>query len=247
MHLGLGFQSILQKSALAAARQAAGEVAFCYSVRMSKKHAQRNPEVAIRREYGRLAAVYDERWPRYVRASAAQTLDRIHLAESELLLDVACGSGEVLQTLRRTYPSAGAVGIDISLEMLRVAKEKTVPDVPFTSGSAVALPFPSETFDVVVSTSAFHYWHDPLPSLKELLRVLKPGGRLVITDWCDDYLACRICDLYLRLFSASHFKTYGKEELGRLLTAAHFEDVLVERYKISWLWGMMTAQARRPV
>ena len=39
----------------------------------------------------------------------------------------------------------------------------------------------------------------------------------------------------------------GKEELGRLLTAAHFEDVNVERYKISWLWGMMTAQAQRPV
>ena len=214
---------------------------------MSTKDGQRQREVAVRREYCRPAAVYDKRWTHYVRASAEQTLDRINLTESELLLDVGCGSGEVLQSLRRMYPSAGAVGIDISLDMLRVTKEKSVPNVPLTSGSAAALPFPSETFDIVTSTSAFHYWRDPMLSLDELLRVLKPGGRMVITDWCHDYLACRICDRYLRLFNASHFKTYGKEELGRLLTAAHFEDVLVERYKISWLWGMMTAQARRPV
>ena len=74
-----------------------------------------------------------------------------------------------------------------------------------------------------------------------MLRVLRPGGQLVITDWCDDYLACRICDWYLRIFSAAHYRTYGVRQCRTLLERAGARGVAVQRYKINWLWGLMTA------
>jgi hypothetical protein len=59
----------------------------------------------------------------------------------------------------------------------------------------------------------------------------------VITDWCDDYLACRLCSIYLRLLRKAHFRAYTQRECGDLLRRSGFVDVVVERYKIDWLWG----------
>jgi len=72
-------------------------------------------------------------------------------------------------------------------------------------------------------------------------RVLKPGGHLVITDWCDDYLACRICNVYLRLTNRAYYKTYRETECRELLAEAGHPGATIERYKINWLWGLMTA------
>jgi hypothetical protein len=68
---------------------------------------------------------------------------------------------------------------------------------------------------------------------------------VVITDWCDDYLACRICDLLLRWVKGAHFRAYSLEECGRFLKDAGFGSVYLERYKINWLWGLMTASGQK--
>jgi hypothetical protein len=73
-------------------------------------------------------------------------------------------------------------------------------------------------------------------------RCLRTGGALVITDWCDDYLACHVCDWYLRLFSPAHVKAYRERDFVRLLKEAGHLRADIERYKISWLWGLMTAK-----
>ena len=76
-------------------------------------------------------------------------------------------------------------------------------------------------------------------------RVLRPNGRLVVTDWCDEYLACRVCDGWLRLFSRTYFRTYSRRSCARLLRENGYSVTRVDRYKISWLWGLMTATAAR--
>ena len=98
---------------------------------------------------------------------------------------------------------------------------------------------------MIVSTNAFHFFRDPLVVLDEMRRVLKTDGRLVITDWCDEYLSCKVCDLLLRRINRAHGRVYGRAQCRALLEESGFEDVDVDRYRINWLWGMMTARAKR--
>src|SRR5205807_397586 len=97
-------------------------------------------------------------------------------------------------------------------------------------------------FAVVASVSAFHYFARPADALAEVRRVLRPGGELVLTDWCHDFLTCRACDWLLRRRIGAHRRAYGARECRRLLEGAGLEVIRLERYKISWLWGLMTAR-----
>jgi ubiquinone/menaquinone biosynthesis C-methylase UbiE len=129
--------------------------------------------------------------------------------------------------------------------MLAVARRRLPAELDLREGWAERLPCETESFDIVVSCNIFHYVRQPAAALGEMARVLRPGGRLVITDWCDDYLACRLCDWYLRRFSRAHFKVYRERDCLNLLRAAGHAEPRVERYKISWLWGLMTARVRK--
>ncbi len=198
-------------------------------------------------EFARLAPRYDAKWSFYIRATVRETVARLRLRPEDRLLDVGCGTGALLRELARSHPAALLAGVDPVPEMLAVARRRLPPEVELLEGCAERLPFAAGRFDVIVSCNMFHYLRQPGAALAEMARVLRPGGRLVITDWCDDYLACRICDVYLRLFDRAHFRMYGRRECARLLREQGYADVQVDRYKINWLWGLMTAAVTRPV
>ena len=113
-------------------------------------------------------------------------------------------------------------GVDPVAEMLEIAGRKLGDRARLRVGYANALPWPDASFDTVVSCNMFHYVTHPAPSLLEIKRVLHPGGTLVITDWCDDYFACRLCNIYLRMTNRAYYKTYRQRECGDLLRAAGF-------------------------
>jgi ubiquinone/menaquinone biosynthesis C-methylase UbiE len=205
----------------------------------------RHREVA--REYRRLAPRYDKRWASYIEATVRETMRRLPPDLGERVLDVACGTGALLEAVGAAHPRIWLAGVDISPDMLEVARRKLPAGIELQVASAEALPFGDASFDTVVTTNSFHFFHAPNAALAEMRRVLRPGGALVVTDWCDDYLACRICDRLLRLFSAAHHRIYGSDECRALLEGADFEAIVVERYKIDWLWGLMTATARKPL
>jgi ubiquinone/menaquinone biosynthesis C-methylase UbiE len=198
-------------------------------------------------EYSRAAKDYDEKWSFYVDSTTRETMRRLDLQGSERVLDVGCGTGELLARLAAKYPALRLAGLDPVPEMLAVARAKLRPGVDLRVGWANELPWPDGRFDVVVSCNMFHYITHPVAAVGEMERVLRPGGRIVITDWCDDYLACRLCNVYLRLVSKAHYKTYRQAECVSLLKQAGHARAIVERYKISWLWGLMTATAEKPV
>jgi ubiquinone/menaquinone biosynthesis C-methylase UbiE len=192
-------------------------------------------------EYARGAERYDEKWAFYIEATTRETLRRLPMTATARVLDVGCGTGELLRRLAARYPDAVLAGLDPVAEMLAMAADKLGGTQDLRIGYADALPWSSGSFDVVASCNMFHYITHPVAALREMARVLRPGGTIVLTDWCDDYLACRVCNLYLRLTNRAFYKTYRQAECLDLLRRAGFGEVKLERYKISWLWGLMTA------
>jgi ubiquinone/menaquinone biosynthesis C-methylase UbiE len=199
---------------------------------------------SIKEEYGRLAARYDDRWAAYVRRTTERTLEHLRPRGGERILDLGCGTGALLRAMVRH--DAHAVGVDLSMPMLQVARHGTPETMALAAGEAGLLPLRAATFDAVVSVSSFHYWPDPARAVREVARVLRPGGRFVLTDWCDDFVACRLCDRWLRLTRAAYQRIYGGAECRALVEGGGFAVEKLVQYKVSWLWGMMTLVARVP-
>lgn len=200
-----------------------------------------NPRREVVREYSRLASIYDGKWSSYVEATTRETVRRVPSRPTDRILDVGCGTGALLHCLASVHPPENLVGIDPVAQMRDRARRKLPSPVELREAWAESLPFDDGAFDVVLSCNMFHYLPDPPTALREMSRVLRPGGRLVVTDWCDDFWACRLCDLYLRLTSRTHVRTYRLHECARMLAMPGHTLVGIDRYKIDWLWGMMTA------
>ncbi|MGG6294827.1 methyltransferase domain-containing protein [Leptolyngbya sp. AN02str] len=107
-----------------------------------------------------------------------------HLPAGTTVLDVGCGIGGSSRILARDY-GFDVTGITISPQQVKRAQELTPPDVnaKFRVDDAMALSFPDESFDVVWSVEAGPHMPDKATFAQELLRVLKPGGILVVADW----------------------------------------------------------------
>lgn len=114
-----------------------------------------------------------------------------HLAAGSRVLDVGCGQGENTLEIARVLQSRGGSaeqvhGLDVSEERVGVAKEKAEEaqlNVSFSQGSATELPFEDDSFDVAVASQVLHHVTDPLAALKELQRVVRPGGIVVARDF----------------------------------------------------------------
>ncbi len=169
----------------------------------------------------------------------------MHVNPTGSILDVGCGTGALLNELAATFSECTLAGIDPSPEMLSIARQRLLTNVELQQGWAEKIPYSSGTFDTVVSCNMFHYIRQPNEALIEMTRVLRTDGAFAITDWCADYLACRIFDWYFRLFNAAHFQTYRAGECRKLLENVETTGIKIDSYKITWLWGLMTATARK--
>jgi ubiquinone/menaquinone biosynthesis C-methylase UbiE len=109
-------------------------------------------------------------------------------SEATSILDAGCGLGDVLIQLARGNPNLQATGLDFSSKMLEVAQadaRQAQARIEWKQGSATELPFPDATFDAVRSERTLQWIDAYETAIYEMIRVLKPGGRLVLidTDW----------------------------------------------------------------
>ncbi|WP_336922150.1 demethylmenaquinone methyltransferase [Aquipuribacter sp. SD81] len=115
----------------------------------------------------------DRRWRRLV----TRALD---LRRGDRVLDLAAGTGTSTEPFADL--GARAVACDFSLGMLHVGRRRR-PDLPFLAGDATRLPFADATFDAVTISFGLRNVVDPDAGLRELLRVTRPGGRLVVCEF----------------------------------------------------------------
>jgi len=202
-------------------------------------------ETKVRQQYDKLAAIYDQRWNSYVANTLSFLKDWAQISPSTTVLDVACGTGEFERLLLTENPTQCIIGVDISEKMLLVAQQKlqAYPHVSFYNASASTLPFENNSFDVVVSANSFHYFDDPNAALVEMKRVLKPDGKVIILDWCKDYLLCRLCDFILKLVDPAYKQCYSQFEFHNLLKSAQFDIERATKFHFGVVWGMMVATA----
>ena len=115
----------------------------------------------------------DRRWRQAV-------LRAVHPQPGHVVLDLAAGTG----TSSQPFADRGAtvVPCDFSVGMLRVGKQHR-PGLPFTAGDATRLPFADDTFDAVTTSFGLRNVVDPDAGLREMLRVTRPGGRLVVCEF----------------------------------------------------------------
>jgi ubiquinone/menaquinone biosynthesis C-methylase UbiE len=191
--------------------------------------------------------------PRIFGPLAKVLLDRVSLRPGEALLDVATGPGTVARlAAERVGPGGRVVGTDISAHMLEVARARS-SGIEFRESPAAPLPFPEGEFDVVVCQQGLQFFPDRMAALREMHRVLKPGGRVAVAVWCGierckpfadihsvlcDFLPAETADLVKAPFSWPNWK-----EHTITVFAAGFRDARGSLHTITYSFEEGTSQA----
>jgi SAM-dependent methyltransferase len=115
--------------------------------------------------------------------AAAELADR-GLSRRAHVLDLGCGTGELVLAISRRLRDARIIGIDLSPDMLLFASRHATTDgrLRFTVGDVASLPFDDASVDLIVSTLSLHHWSEPANGFAEIARVLRPGGVALIYD-----------------------------------------------------------------
>lgn len=157
-------------------------------------------------------------------------LDGIGPARDLRILDVGCGDG-VLAT-RLAQEGARVTGLDASPDMIAAARRRAKAagvDLDLVDGDADDLPFPDGHFDCILSVATLCFVDDPRPTIQDMVRVLKPGGRLILGElgrW-NLWAAQRRVKGWLgsKRWRAAHFRSRG--DLIDLSSEARLTDTTV--------------------
>jgi SAM-dependent methyltransferase len=130
------------------------------------------------------AEVYEEFFvPALFLEWAPRVADAAQLAPGQKVLDVACGTGVLArEAAQRVKPGGAVIGLDRNDGMLAVARRQA-PSIDWQRGMAETLSFPDQAFDAVVSQFGLMFFEDRRTALREMWRVLRPGGRIAVAVW----------------------------------------------------------------
>lgn len=116
---------------------------------------------------------------------ASRMLDIAQVTLGDRVLDVGCGTGVLARAAADRVGEDRVTGLDLNEGMLAVAR-RLRPQLDWCQGDAIALPFTNASYDVVLSQFALMYFSDRIAALREMMRVLRSGGRLAVAVW-DSY------------------------------------------------------------
>jgi ubiquinone/menaquinone biosynthesis C-methylase UbiE len=173
-------------------------------------------------------------------------LQQLTVPKSATILDVGCGGGRTVQRLAALAPEGMVTGLDYSAASAAVSratnsKEIEAGRVRIEEGSVAALPYPDRTFDIVTAVETHYYWPDLPANVREIVRVLKPGGTFALI--AETYRGGPFRWLYGIVMPLLGAAFLSDAEHRDLLTQAGFTEVAtMHRSGKNWI----CATGRRP-
>jgi len=146
------------------------------------------------------------------------------------ILDVACGPGIVACEFAKRV--SHVTGIDLTPAMIEQAKllqkEKNLKNMDWKIGDVYDLPFNDESFSMVVTRYSFHHFIEPKRVLQEMIRVCKPGGKILVIDVTPDEDKRDSYDFVEKLRDSSHTKALTLYELKKMMEISGLTDIKIE-------------------
>jgi SAM-dependent methyltransferase len=128
------------------------------------------------------ASAYDRLMGRYAQRLAPQMADLANVRAGWRVLEVGCGPGALTKELVRRASADAVTAIDPSESFVEAARERT-PGVDIRLATAEELPFADELYDAALAQLVVHFMHDPVAGLREMRRVIRPGGVVAACVW----------------------------------------------------------------
>jgi ubiquinone/menaquinone biosynthesis C-methylase UbiE len=187
------------------------------------------------------AAEYD-RSPKYasLRLVYNKIAEEVLHCDFHAWLDVGCGTGTLLSMIGKQRKEAQLFGIDLSEEMIRVARRKLGDSVQLRASDSEKLPFQNEQFDLITCTFSFHHYPNPKAVLMEMRRVLTPNGKLIVADPSAFTPVRQIVNLLAPFRKNGTVRFYSKNEMSRLAQSAAF--AVSKWSKLNWHSYIMVAE-----
>lgn len=205
--------------------------------------------------YQRFASGYDKTWARFSARTHAQVLAQLPQdCAGQRLLDLSCGTGSLIERILLAHPASGPImGVDVSGRMLRQARMRLAVQsgtqaVGLVQQRLQGLDFQNAAFDVVVCANAFHYFQEPQTILREVARVLRPGGLFILEDYAKGGLLARYFEWAIRHYDPAHQRAYHLAEATRHLADAGWPPAIyAANFRIDPLWRGWIIAARSGV
>lgn len=166
-------------------------------------------------------------------------LSHLSIGKQDTILDVGCGGGGAIHKLAKIAANGKVYGIDLSNESVMVSRMTNkqfiqTGRVEIQPGSVSCLPFSEGMFDLVTAVNTHNYWPDLVADMQEILRVLKPGGKLVIIG--SVYKGGKCDERNLKYAELIEIAFPSVNELCELFLRAGYSQVqMFEKYNRSWI------------
>lgn len=132
-------------------------------------------------------------------------LKSLVIKNESMVLDLCCGTGDFTKIFSCLSPSSKVIGLDNSIEMLKLAKAKN-PNKAFIQGDCLNLPFGENEFDIVTIGFGLRNIEDRKKALSQIHKVLKDGGQFLHLDFGKHNIFSKIFDLYVKFLSVFFIK-----------------------------------------
>lgn len=158
-------------------------------------------------------------------------LQQVTVANNATILDIGCGGGRTVQKLAELAANGKVVGLDYSAASVAVSRNTNADTIAagrvrIEEGSVAGLPFPDGTFDVVTAVETHYYWPDLPANVREILRVLKPGGMFALI--AETYRGGPLLFLYGMVMPLLGAAFLSDTEHRDLLAQAGFTEVAIK-------------------